>query len=63
MHVIQIKVRFHAAKRPSYIIHDLIDEFIQVENRVNLLRRLLQAQKAFHLINLQQPGGGQFAAG
>jgi hypothetical protein len=40
--VMQIDAGFHAAKGPGHVIHNIVDELIEIENRRDLLRRFLQ---------------------
>ena len=41
----QVDVEFHAAERAGNVVHDLVDEFVQVENGADLLRCFLQLQQ------------------
>jgi hypothetical protein len=45
----QIDAGFHAAKGSGHVIHNIVDELIEIENRRDLLRRFLQLLEIFYL--------------
>src|SRR5258708_4758196 len=51
--VMQIYACLDAAERVSYVIHDVVDELIEVEDRGDLLRGFLQALQILDLIIAQ----------
>ena len=51
--VVKKNFGFHAAKRNGHIVYDLIYELIQIEDRGNFLRGLLQLEEILHLVNVQ----------
>ena len=51
--VVQVDAGFHAAKGTGHVIHDVVDELIEVEDRSDLLRRLLQLLQVLYLIDAQ----------
>src|SRR5580698_8578594 len=52
--VVQVDAGFQTAEGTGYIIHDVVDELIEVEDRSDLLRRLLQLLQLLHLIDEQR---------
>src|ERR1700733_245045 len=46
----QVDAGFDAAKGTSHVIHDVIDELIEIEDRRDLLRRFLKALQFVHLL-------------
>src|SRR5207253_9186651 len=55
--IVPESVGLQAAKRGRYVIDNLIDELIEVEDRSDLLGCLFQLQQVLHLVNWQWPGG------
>ena len=50
--VVQVDVGFDAAKCRGHVVHNFVDQFIEIENGRNLLRPLLQFEQMFNLIDL-----------
>ncbi|MGA2103512.1 MAG: hypothetical protein ABSG34_20535 [Candidatus Sulfotelmatobacter sp.] len=50
--VVQIDVRIQTSEGAGNLVHDLINELIEVENGVDFLSGLLQLQKILHLIQI-----------
>ncbi len=55
--VMQIDIGFHAAEGGGDIVHNLVDQFVQIEDGGNLLRPLLQFQQMVNLVELYGTGG------
>src|SRR5581483_12493027 len=53
LRVVQVDVRLHAAERTRGIVDHVINELVQVKNRADLLRRLLQLQEIFDLSKIE----------
>ena len=54
--VMQIEISLHAPEIAGYIIHHLIDQFIQIENGRDLLRPFLQLEQMLNLLELDGTG-------
>jgi hypothetical protein len=48
--VMEIEIGFHATERASHVVHDLIDEFVQIEDGSDLPRPLLQFEEMLYLL-------------
>jgi hypothetical protein len=51
---VQVDVRIQASEGAGDVVYDLIDELIEVKNRADFLRGLLQLEEILHLIQIQQ---------
>ena len=56
--VVKIDAAFQQAEGMGYVVHDVVDELIEVENRADLLRSLLQLLQAFYLAVELRPRRG-----
>ncbi len=55
--VVQVKIGFHAAECAGNVVHNLIDQFIEIEDGGNLPRPFLQLEQMFDLIELHRADG------
>ena len=55
--VMQIQIRLHAPKVARDIVHDLIDQLIEIENGRDLVRPLLQLEQIFNLLEVHGTTG------
>src|SRR5579871_1118781 len=60
--VVQIDAGLNAAKRPRYVVHDIVDQLIEVENGIDLLRGLLHFLQFFNLVEAKRLNGEVFRA-
>src|SRR5216684_1752211 len=51
--VMQVNARFQATKRTRNIVHNSVNKLIEVEDRADLLRSLLQSLQIFYLVAKQ----------
>ena len=52
--LMQVHADVDASERTRNVVDDLVDQLIQVENRIDLLRRLLQFEKLMHTIRRER---------
>ncbi len=50
----QVHADIHASKRARDIIDDLVYQLIQIQNRIDLVRRFLQLQQFLHAVRRQR---------
>ena len=58
--VVQVDIGLDAAERRRQIIYDFVDQPVEVKDRADLLRRLLQLQQILDLAGSQLVGGWMF---
>ena len=48
--VVQIEIGLHATECARHVVHDLVDQFVEVEDGSDLPRPLLQLEEMFDLL-------------
>ena len=54
--VVQIKIGLHASECARHVVHDVIDQLVEIENGGDLARPFLQLEKMFDLLRMAQGG-------